>query len=102
MPGVQDTSSPPDDTGDVGPNHYLQADNGPNGSRVTIYDKAGTQLDQFDMEDLASTAPCTSGYCDPIVQYDELADRWMISEFDSSASTLCVYISQTPDPTGQW
>ena len=65
-------------------------------------DKAGTQLDQFDMEDLASTAPCNSGYCDPIIQYDELADRWMIAEFDSSANTLCVYVSKTPDPTGQW
>lgn len=100
--GVQDNSSPPDDTGDVGMNHYLQGDNGPSGSRVTIYDKTGVQLDQFDMEDLASSAPCNSGYCDPIIQYDDLADRWMIAEFDSSANTLCVYISTTPDPTGSW
>ena len=100
--GIQSSSSPPDDTGDVGPNHYLQGDNGPNGSRVTVYDKAGAQVDQFDMEDLASTAPCNSGYCDPIIQYDDLADRWMIAEFDDSAATLCVYVSQTPDPTGQW
>ncbi|MBN1660382.1 MAG: proprotein convertase P-domain-containing protein [Anaerolineae bacterium] len=100
--GVQDYSSPPDDTGDVGLNHFLQGDNGPNGSRVTVYDKAGTFLDQFDMEDLASTAPCNNGYCDPIIQYDELADRWMIAEFDNSANTLCVYVSATPDPTGQW
>ena len=100
--GIQDNSSPPDDTGDVGLNHYLQGDNGPNGSRVTIYDKTGVQVDQFDMEDLASTAPCNSGYCDPIIQYDELANRWMVAEFDSSANTLCVYVSQTSDPTGQW
>jgi subtilisin-like proprotein convertase family protein len=100
--GIQDNSSPPDDTGDVGPNHFLQGDNGPNGSRVTIFNKAGVQLGQFDMEDLASSSPCNSGYCDPIIQYDELADRWMVSEFDSSATTLCVYVSKTPDPTGQW
>ncbi len=101
--GVQSSSSPPDDTGDVGLDHFLQGDNGPNGSRVTVYDKAGAQLAQFDMEDLATTSPCNSGYCDPIIQYDEMADRWMITEFDSgSASTLCVYISKTPDPTGQW
>jgi hypothetical protein len=100
--GIQDNSSPPDDTGDVGLNHFLQGDNGPNGSRVTIYDKEGTFLDQFDMEDLAPTSPCNVGYCDPIIQYDELADRWMVSEFDSSIQTLCVYVSQTPDPTGQW
>ncbi len=100
--GIQDNSSPPDDTGDVGPNHYLQGDNGPSGSRVTVYNKAGTLLAQFDMEDLASTSPCNNGYCDPIIQYDELADRWMVAEFDSSAATLCVYVSRTPDPTGQW
>jgi PKD repeat protein/subtilisin-like proprotein convertase family protein len=100
--GVQDNSSPPDDTGDVGPNHFLQGDNGPNGSRVTVFDKTGAQLAQFDMEDLATNAPCTSGYCDPVIQYDELADRWMIAEFDSSANTLCVYISTTPDPLGTW
>ena len=47
--GVQDNSSPPDDTGDVGLNHFLQGDNGPYGSRVTVYDKAGTLLDQFNM-----------------------------------------------------
>ncbi len=86
----------------MGPNHYLQGDNGPNGSRVTVYDKAGAQLAQFDMEDLATTSPCNNGYCDPIIQYDEMADRWMVTEFDSSAATLCVYVSRTPDPTGQW
>jgi hypothetical protein len=100
--GIQDNSSPPDDTGDVGLNHFLQGDNGPNGSRVTVYNKTGTQLAQFYMEQLASGAPCNSGYCDPIIQYDELADRWMIAEFDSSVSNLCVYVSKTPDPTGQW
>ncbi|MBN1815284.1 MAG: proprotein convertase P-domain-containing protein, partial [Anaerolineae bacterium] len=100
--GVQSSSSPPDDTGDVGPNHFLQGDNGPGGSRVTVYDKTGTSLYQFYMEDLATSAPCTNGYCDPIIQYDELADRWMIAEFDSSANTLCVYVSVTPDPTDQW
>ncbi|MFN2166592.1 MAG: hypothetical protein ACK2U9_10085, partial [Anaerolineae bacterium] len=79
-----------------------QADNGPNGSRATVYDKSGTQLAQFDLEDLATSAPCNSGYCDPIVQYDELADRWLLTEFDSSAQTLCIYVSTTPDPLGTW
>ena len=50
--GVQSSSSPPDDTGDVGPNHFLQGDNGPGGSRVTIFDKSGTQVQQFYMDSL--------------------------------------------------
>jgi hypothetical protein len=41
---------------------------------------------------------------DPIVLYDQLADRWLISQFAVSAapSRECIAISKTPDPTGQW
>jgi subtilisin-like proprotein convertase family protein len=100
--GFQSTSSPPDDTGDVGPVYYVQGDNSAN-SIVTIYDKSGSQQAQFYMEDLAPGAPCNNGYCDPIIQYDQMADRWLISEFDGSgADDLCVYVSQTSDPTGAW
>jgi uncharacterized repeat protein (TIGR01451 family) len=102
FPGVQSGSSPPDDTGDVGPSHFLQGDNGPGGSRVTIYDKSGNQLAQFNMESLATTGPCSNGYCDPIIQYDEMADRWLITEFDTSLKNLCVYVSTSPDPMGTW
>ena len=46
---------------------------------------------------------CGSGYGDPIILYDRLADRWLMSEFSGSGSRLCVYISQTPDPvSGGW
>ena len=99
--GVTSTSSPPDCTGDVGPNQFLQGDNGPGGSRVTIFSKTGAQQAQFLLETLGSS-PCNTGYCDPIVQYDQLADRWMISEFDTSVAVLCVYVSKTSDPLGQW
>ncbi|HNT18755.1 MAG TPA: proprotein convertase P-domain-containing protein, partial [Acidobacteriota bacterium] len=99
--GYTSSSSPPDDTGDVGPDHFVQGDNSSQTSIITVWSKTGTQLDQFYMDDMGSS-PCNSGYCDPIVQYDEMADRWMISEFDSSAETLCVYVSQTSDPTGAY
>ncbi len=100
--GYTSGSSPPDDTGDVGPNYYIQGDNSGGGSLITIYDKSGTQVAQFLMETLAPGAPCSNGFCDPIVQYDELAGRWMISEFDTSVDNLCVYVSQTSDPLGAW
>jgi len=94
---------PPDATGDVGPNHYVQAVNANTGSTVQVFDKSGNVLKTFAMESLSSTAPCNNGYCDPIVIYDSLADRWFISEFSaSSGNAMCLYVSTTPDPTGTW
>ena len=103
FPGAQGYINPPDTTGDVGLNHILQGVNSISStSQVIVWDKSGTQLASFYMDQLAPGAPCNQGYCDPIIQYDELADRWFISEFDDSATTLCIYISTSPDPTGTW
>ncbi|HXG30868.1 MAG TPA: calcium-binding protein, partial [Thermodesulfobacteriota bacterium] len=47
--------------------------------------------------------PCRSGFGDPIVLYDRLANRWLMSEFTTSGNHLCVYVSRTPDPvSGGW
>jgi hypothetical protein len=97
--------NPPDTVGDVGPSHYIQSINAGGGAVVRIYDKAEpvpNTLATFSMDSLGS-GNCASGYGDPIVLYDRLADRWLISEFSSSGNRLCVYISQTPDPvSGGW
>ena len=39
---------------------------------------------------------------DPIVQYDQLADRWILTQFAVSATpyTQCVAVSTSGDPTG--
>lgn len=90
--------SPPDNTGDVGLNHFIR---GENASVITIYDKTGAQLDQFALDSLSTGGVCGSGAGDPIIQYDELADRWILTEFATDLAqvdTLCVYVSQTPDP----
>ncbi len=101
--GMDYNSYPPDTTGDVGPNHYVQAVNGSGGSTVQIYNKSGSILKTFAMDSLSSTSPCNNGYCDPIVIYDSLADRWFISEFSASSGyAMCLYVSTTPDPTGTW
>ena len=72
---------------------------------MRIYDKAEpvpNVLATFAMDNLGSSY-CDSGWGDPIVLYDRLADRWLLSEFSSSGSRLCVYISQTSDPvSGGW
>ena len=96
--------SPPDPVGDVGPNHYVAMSN----LYFQIYDKAGTSL-----YGPAANNTLWSGFggdCqtdnagDPIVLYDQIADRWMLTQFTSSGPTYfnCVAVSTTPDPTGSY
>ena len=95
--------NPPDTVGDVGPNHYVQSINGSSGSVVRLFDKTtgaavGTQ---FSMEGLG-TGNCASGAGDPIILYDNAANRWMLSEFSGAGNRLCVYVSTTADPAGTY
>ena len=92
--------SPADPCLDVGPSHVIQMINGSSGGYFRIYNKnlvsvgAQTYLDNF--------TSSVAGAGDPIVVYDALADRWLMSEFSSSGNKLLVAISQTADPTGAW
>ncbi len=104
FPGIPFTgATPPDTVGDVGPNHYIQM---VNASRFAIWDKQGGVLvPSTDLSDLwtGGSSPCQDGDGDPIVQYDDLADRWLMTEFDPSGNTFCLYVSQTPAPVaGGW
>ena len=95
--------SPPDTVGDVGPTYYIQSINGSGGSLVQIYDKTGATVGSAFSMDTLGSGSCGSGYGDPIVLYDRLAERWMLQEFSSGGNYLCFYISDTPDPTeGTW
>ena len=88
--------NPPDTVGDVGANHYVQMINA---TAVAVYNKAtGTLIQAFALTGLGG---CATGDGDPIVLYDQLADRWFLSEF-GPGSSLCVFISQTPDPLGAY
>ena len=89
--------TPPDTVGDVGPNHYVQMVN----ISFAIYDKSGALL--------AGPSPINAlwagfgGACeadnngDPIVRYDALADRWMLTQFSLSMGAECIAISRTPE-----
>jgi hypothetical protein len=93
---------PPDTVGEVGLNHYIQLVNASGGTIINVYDKDGTHIAGPVALDLLWTAggACASGRGDPIVLYDTLADRWLMSEFAASGNHLCMYISQTSDPLG--
>ncbi len=106
--------APPDTTGDVGPNHYVQWVN----LRYAIYTLTRDANNQITGFNLVPGFPKNGntiwsgfgGRCqsdndgDPIVQYDQLADRWVLTQFAVSATpyTQCVAVSTSPDPTGTY
>lgn len=102
--------TPPDTQGDVGIAHYVSMVNGP----VGIYDKTTGALSvpRFKLSTLFSSLPAgnlcrTNDNGDPIVLFDPLAQRWVVTQFalaDTSTPPWfeCVAVSKTPDPTGAW
>jgi len=87
---------PPDPTGAVGPNHYVHSVN----SLVKIFDKTGTLL--LGPVSLSNFLGNGSNNGDPIVMYDQLADRWIVSEFGNGNNELSIGVSETSDPTGAY
>jgi hypothetical protein len=96
--------NPPDPVGDVGPNHYVEMIN----LAYAVYDKSGNLLlGPLDIGSLwtgFAVDDCTDPAGDPIVLYDQFADRWLLTQFTSAGPIYynCVAISQTPDPTGPY
>ena len=92
---------PPDTNFDVGPNHIVQTVN----LSFAIWDKVGALL-----LGPVLTNTLWSGFgggCefgndgDPTVNYDPLADKWLISQFDFG-NAQCMAISTTPNPLGAY
>lgn len=110
---------PPDTEGDIGPDHYVQwinlivniwtvqrdAGGNPTGvTQVAGFPKPGNS---FFANFNASPLCRDTNDGDPIVLYDHLADRWLVSQFavDPTTGTIdgqCVAVSTSPDPTGTY
>ncbi|MCF8231309.1 MAG: T9SS type A sorting domain-containing protein [Bacteroidales bacterium] len=97
---------PPDTEGDVGEDFYFQMIN----LSFTIYDKEGNTVygpaDNSTLWD-GFIGPWTgSNDGDPIVVYDEAAERWVASQFAVETSNGQYYelvaVSKTSDPTGEY
>ena len=106
--------APPDTTGDLGPSHYVQWVN----LRYAIYNVTRDASNNISGFSLVPGFPKNGntlfqgfgGRCesdndgDPIVQYDQFADRWILTQFAvaSTPYTQCVAVSTSPDPTGTY
>jgi len=99
--GAVTRSTPSDPTGAVGKNHYVNAWN----SAFAIWDKQGNQV--LPPSSLASIGGAFENEADgdPIVFYDEAADRFILMQFSvapgdrsTTPPALLFAVSQGPDP----
>jgi hypothetical protein len=104
--GVQ-SSAPPDTNADVGPNDVVETVN----TLVRVFDKNGVPRGPaFKQSSLFAGLNTLAGLVDdgdPIVLYDRIANRWLISQFAFTAQNTPPYheaiaISKTGDPTGAY
>ncbi|MFL6281345.1 MAG: CARDB domain-containing protein [Vicinamibacterales bacterium] len=108
---------PPDTNGDVGPNHFVQWVN----TSFAVYSKGNATTPPALLYGPATAntlwagfgGPCeTRNDGDPIVRYDHLADRWVMSQLAIPNNFLgillfgpfyeCIAVSATPDPLGAY
>lgn len=103
---------PPDPNGEIGPNDYVQIVN----LQMAVYSRTG-QIKHGPVTLQSIFGPLgkqcgVAGVGDPVVNYDQLADRWILSQFGflfnpSTGEPIgpyfeCFAVSKTPDPSGQY
>jgi uncharacterized repeat protein (TIGR01451 family) len=107
-PGVNCNCAPPDTNGEVGLTQYVQIVN----QGFEVYNKT-TGASVFGPVDIATVWSGFGGVCeddawgDPVALYDQLANRWVISQFagfdtNGAMTDECVAVSTTSDATGSW
>jgi hypothetical protein len=105
FPGVGCNCAPPDTNGAVGLTQYVQIVN----EGYQVFDKA-TGNSVLGPRSISSIWSGFGGVCetggsgDPVVLYDHLANRWLISQFAGSNTITdeCVAISTSSDATGSY
>jgi hypothetical protein len=105
FPGVGCNCAPPDTDGAVGKTQYVQIVN----EGYQVFDKAtgNSTLGPNSISSIWSGfgGVCeTGGHGDPVVLYDHLADRWVITQFagGNTITDECVAVSTTGDATGTY
>ncbi|HET9680880.1 MAG TPA: hypothetical protein VFP19_02495, partial [Candidatus Limnocylindrales bacterium] len=105
FPGVNCNCAPPDTNGEAGATQYVQIVN----EGFQVFDKA-TGASVYGPAGIATVWSTFGGVCqtsgmgDPVVLYDQVAGRWLISQFAGSCvpTDECVAVSTSSDATGTW
>src|SRR5256885_3552905 len=105
FPGVACNCAPPDTNGEVGATQYVQIVN----EGYQVFDKStgASVLGPVGITTIWTgfSGPCeTAGDGDPVVLYDQLADRWVVSQFAGAGvpTDECIAVSTTSDATGSY
>ncbi len=99
----QDGVSPPDPTGDIGSNHYVQMVNSGSGARFQVWNKQGQSVYGPANTSTIWNQVNSGSIGDPIIQFDHSAGRWLMLEMQGfSDNQLLIAVSDTDDPTGSW
>ena len=106
LPGFNVNVAPPDTTGDVGATQYVQWVN----THFAVFDKTSGLMTYGPAAGNTFWAgfggPCeTRNDGDPLVQYDQMANRWVMSQFalpSGGPYYQCVAVSATSDATGAY
>src|SRR5262249_26500283 len=105
FPGVACNCAPPDTNGEVGATQYVQIVN----EGYEVFDKT-TGASLLGPVGIATIWSGFGGVCqtagdgDPVVLYDQLANRWVITQFAGSSvpTDECIAVSTTSDATGSY
>jgi len=105
FPGVACNCAPPDTNGEVGATQYVQMVN----EGFQVFNKT-TGASLLGPSGISTIWTGFGGVCefngsgDPVVMYDQLADRWIITQFAgvSVPTDECVAVSTTGDATGSY
>jgi len=105
FPGVACNCAPPDTDGEVGATQYVQLVN--IGLQVFNKSTGASVLGPVGLTTIWTGfgGVCeTNGHGDPVVLYDQLANRWLISQFAgvSAMTDECIAVSTGADATGTW
>ena len=105
FPGVACNCAPPDTNGEVGATQYVQIVN--EGFQVFDKTNGASVLGPVGISTIWTgfSGPCeTAGDGDPVVLYDQLANRWVVSQFAGAGvpTDECIAVSTTSDATGSY
>lgn len=91
--------TPPDPNGDASDQYFVQT---VNATWILVTDLQGNNVGQPFMANTIWSEVNYFSRGDPIILYDQGADRWFMTEFATQGNNLLIAVSDSNDPLGEW